>query len=33
VGAVVVALVVAVAALTAVGLFLRGENWQLRGPF
>lgn len=33
VGAVVVALVALVVALTATGLFLRGENWQLRGPF
>lgn len=33
VGAVVVALVALVIALTATGLFLRGENWQLRGPF
>lgn len=33
VGAVVVALFALVVALTAVGLFLRGENWQLRGPF
>lgn len=33
VGAVVIALVGLVLALTFVGLFLRGENWQLRGPF
>lgn len=33
VGAVAVALFALVVLLTAVGLFLRGENWQLRGPF
>lgn len=33
VGAVVVTLFALVVALTATGLFLRGENWQLRGPF
>jgi hypothetical protein len=33
VGAIVVVVTVMVVVLTAIGLFLRGENWQLRGPF
>lgn len=33
VGGIVIVLFVLVVALTATGLFLRGENWQLRGPF
>lgn len=33
VGAVVVTLFALVVLLTAVRLFLRGENWRLRGPF
>jgi hypothetical protein len=33
VGAVVVAVFALVVGLTVVALFMRGENWQLRGPF
>jgi len=33
VGSVVLVLFALVVVLTATALFLRGENWQLRGPF
>lgn len=33
VGAIIVVLAALVVVLTAIGLFLRGENWALHGPF